>query len=196
MNNIFEGRFDRYRFKAVFLVGIPASGKTEFYNSVLMHKNLKHIDSDKVMMFLIKKYGGNPKDTKNYSKWENSIKSKLDMMAKIYKEGGLGLVIDGTGKNIDKIKEIKKDIERYGYETSMIYIKTPLNKSIKRSKERGRAVDLGYIKDVYRSLSKNIEEYKKMFTPFIEVSDVSEHPAAEKKISSWLNKWIHFFQEF
>lgn len=188
MVDIFEGRFDKYRFKAIFLIGAPASGKTEFYNSALKHKNLKHIDSDKVMMFLIKKYGGNPKDTGNYTKWENDVKNKLNTMSRIYKEGGLGLVADGTGRDLEKIKNLKKNIEKYGYETAMVYLKTPLSKSIKKANERERGVDIEYIKDTYKALTKNVIEYKKIFTTFIEINSVDEYPIAEKKINSWLNK--------
>jgi len=188
MIDILEGRFDKYRFKAVFLIGAPASGKTEFYNEALRHKNLKHLDSDKVMMFLIKKYGGNPKDTENYTKWQKNVQGKLDMMSRMYKEGGLGLVIDGTGKNFERIKNLKKDVESYGYETAMVYIKTPLKSAIERSKKRSRGVDTEYIKDTYRALLKNSKEYKKMFPLFIEVNSVSEYPYAEKKINTWLEK--------
>lgn len=188
MNNIFEGRFDKYRFKAIFIIGTPASGKTEFYNYALRHKNLKHLDSDKVMMFLIKKYGGSPKDTSNYTKWQAEVKSKLDMMSKMYKEGGLGLAIDGTGKDINNIKRIKNDVEKYGYETAMVYLKTPLKKAIEKSKDRERAVDVEYIKDTYKSLIDNIKEYKKIFSPLIEINSKEEFPEAEKEIRNWLNK--------
>ncbi len=188
MKTIVEGKFDQYTFKAVFIIGGPASGKTEFYNYALKNKNLKHLDSDKIMAFLIKKYGGSLQDTNNYSKWESEIKNKLNMMSTMYKEGGLGLAIDGTGKNIQNIINLKRDVEKYGYKTAMIYIKTSLQDSIEKSKKRDRAVDLEYIKDTYRDLSKNVSEYRKMFDVFIEVNSIEEYKKAEKKINSWLNK--------
>lgn len=185
---ILEGKYDKNTFKAIFLAGTPASGKTEFYQYALKHKDMKHLDADKVMMFLINKYGGDAKDTKNYSKFQKDVKNKLKTMNKMYTKGGLGLVIDGTGKNIEMIEKLKKKLETYGYKTSMVFIKTPLDKAIKKAEKRKRAVDLEYIKDTYKSLSKNIFLYQKMFNPFIEINSEEEYKEAEKKINRWLAK--------
>lgn len=185
---ILEGKHDKNKFKAVFLSGTPASGKTEFYDFALKHKDMKHLDADKVMMFLIKKYGGDAKDTDNYTKFKKDVRNKLEMMNKMYTKGGLGLVIDGTGRDVNLIKKLKDQLEKYGYETAMIFIKTPLIKAIEKSKKRERAVDIDYIKDTYKQLGKNIPQYKNMFSPFIEVNDTKEFREAEKKIDKWLKK--------
>lgn len=187
MFDLNEGRFDKYQFKAVFLIGPPASGKTEFYEAELKMKDLKHIDSDKVMMFLIKRYGGNPKDTSNYTKWQGKVKEKLETMNRIYTEGGLGLAIDGTGQNLERIKRIKKQLESLGYKTAMVYINTPIQKAIERSKTRNRAVDVDYIKKVYKKLITNVPIYREMFDPFIEINDVSEYNQKGKILKRWLD---------
>lgn len=186
MSNIFEGKHDKNRYKAIFLIGAPASGKTEFYKYALAHKDMKHLDSDRVMMFLINKHGGNPKDTRNYTKWQQNVRDKLDAMSKNYKEGGLGLVIDGTGKNLKQTLKLKKDVERHGYKTAVVYLKTPLNKALKKAEKRERGVDVEYIKDTYRDLSKNVAVYKEKFSTFIEINDIKEYREAERKINRWL----------
>lgn len=186
MNNINEGKYDKNRFKAIFLAGAPASGKTEFYKAVLAGKDMKHLDSDKVMMFLIKKYGGDPKDTSNYSKFQKDVKAKLKMMNKIYREGGLGLVVDGTGRNAERIKKIKKELEDFGYDTAIVYVKTPIKKAMEKAKQRERGVDQDFIKKVYKDLNKNIPEYQNIFKTFIEINSEDDYDSAEKKINSWL----------
>lgn len=188
MLELLEGQHDKYTQKAIFLIGIPASGKTEFYYHALKHKHLKHMDSDKVMAFLVGKHGGSLRDTSNYTRWQKSVAQKLDAMSDMYKSGKLGLVIDGTGRNIEKIKEIKKNLEdEHGYKTAMVFINTPLTKAIEKAKRRDRAVDLSYIKKVYSDLSKNTEEYRKIFNPFIEVNSVKEYDKAERKVNRWLD---------
>jgi predicted kinase len=183
-----EGKYDKNRFKAIFLVGAPAAGKTEFYKEILANKDMKHLDPDKVMVFLIKKYGGSLKDTSNYTKFQKSVKTKLEMINNIYKNGGLGLVIDGTGRNIDLIKKLKKDLESFKYDTLMVYIKTPIQKAMEKAKQRKRSVDNEFIKKVYTDLNKNIPEYKKIFNKFIEVNSEDEYKKAEKKINQWLKE--------
>lgn len=187
MVSLIEGRFDKYQHKAVFLIGLPASGKTEFYEAELKRKYLKHMDSDKVMMFLIRKYGGDPKDTSNYTKWQKSVKEKLDNMSNMYTNEGLGLVIDGTGQNFSNIATIKKKLETLNYKTAMVYINTPLLKAIERAKTRERGVDLEYIKKVYKKLATNVPKYRVMFNPFIEVNSAEEFSKKGKEIKRWLN---------
>lgn len=183
---IFEGKYDKNRFKAIFLAGTPASGKTEFYNAVLKNKDMKHLDSDKVMTFLVNKYGGDLGDTSNYSKFQKDVKAKLNLMNKIYKQGGLGMVIDGTGRDKDMILKLKKDLENFGYDTIMVYVKTPINKAIEKAKKRERGVDQEYIKQVYKDLSKNISTYKNNFKKVIEVNSEDEFDSSEKEINKWL----------
>ena len=43
-----------------------------------------------------------------------------------YIQGRLGLVIDGTGKDYEKIKKQKIELEKLGYETAMIFVNTDL----------------------------------------------------------------------
>lgn len=183
-----EGKHDQNRLKAIFLAGMPASGKTEFYNEVLKGRDLKHMDSDKIMSYFVKKDKGSLKDTSNYVKYQGKINDKLKRFNELYTSGKLGLVIDSTGANKEKITEIKRNLENKGYDTSMVFIKTPLQQSLDRAKKRERGVDEEYSKMVFNKLSKNAIHYESIFKNFWEINDRKDYSEFNKIISTWLRK--------
>ena len=52
----------------------------------------------------------------------------------------LGIIIDGTGKDIGKIGRQKKLLDQLGYETMMIFVNTSLEVAQQRNKERRRTL--------------------------------------------------------
>ena len=55
-----------------------------------------------------------------------------------YIQGRLGLVIDGTGKDYEKIKTQKIELEKLGYETAMIFVNTNIETAVARDeREKG-----------------------------------------------------------
>lgn len=188
LNELNEGKYDKNTYKAVFLSGLPASGKTEFYNFALKHRDLKHIDSDKILAFLARKHKDELKDTRVYSKYFQDIDKKLKTQSEIWTSQGLGVVVDTTGQNSAKILNIKKELENKGYETAMVFIEKDIEDAISYSKTRERAVDKEYILNVKGKLDKNKEIYKRSFDTFITIEGRSsrEYLKAEKEISRWL----------
>ena len=65
------------------------------------------------------------------------LKNLTAQRKKMYKDGRLGMIIDGTGDDYKKIYQMKKDLEEKGYDTYMIYINTTLEVAqTKKSKKR------------------------------------------------------------
>jgi len=188
MRSIFEGPHDKNTYKAVFLAGAPASGKTEFYKYSLSGKNLKHLDSDRVLEFLVKKEGGDMMNTSNYSKFQKRTNEILGSMVSSYISGGLGLVIDGTGQSTSKYLEIKSKLEEKGYKTMMVFISRPIEKSKEYARTRKRAVDSSYIETVARNLKQNIGVYKDAFSTFVEVEGMNDNSYLQA--SKVVNKFL------
>lgn len=190
LNELNEGKHDQNIYKAVFLSGLPASGKTEFYNYALKHKDFKHLDSDKILSFLVRKHKDDLKDTRVYQKYSEQIDKKIRTQSEIWTDRGLGLVIDTTGQDLNKILEIKNVLENKGYDTAMVFIEKKFQDAVDYSKTRDRAVDKSYIINVKEKLSKNEEIYQKSFSPFIKIEgrNPNEYSKAEKKLNNWLRK--------
>ena len=53
-----------------------------------------------------------------------------------YIEGRLGLIIDGTGKDFEKITRQARNLEALGYDTHMIFVNTSLDVALQRNAER------------------------------------------------------------
>ena len=58
-----------------------------------------------------------------------------------YIEGRLGLIIDGTGREAEKILYQKRQLEELGYDTYMIFVNTSLDVALQRNAERARSVN-------------------------------------------------------
>ena len=66
------------------------------------------------------------------------------MRKKGYMEGRLGMIIDGTGHNFQKIKKEKKQLEALGYDCYMVFVNTTLPVAQERNKKRARRLPPNY----------------------------------------------------
>ena len=106
---------DPYIFKAIFLAGGPGSGKSFVAKNILGGTGLRPVNSDDVYEFLMKK--GPALDPRNYFPTQGprnrgKVFQELTRTRKrTYLDGRIGLIIDGTGKNIDKYAYTQTDSE-------------------------------------------------------------------------------------
>ena len=106
-----EGVYDPNIFKAFFLAGGPGSGKSYVVTRTTKMFGMRVVNSDDVFEKLVKATGMNM-DMRNYTAAQEKRRDELRDIAKRvtrareknYVEGRLGLIIDGTGKNYDKIE--------------------------------------------------------------------------------------------
>ena len=57
-----------------------------------------------------------------------------------YLNGRLGLIIDGTGKDYDKIATQATELKQLGYDVHMIFVNTSLDTALERNAKRDRKV--------------------------------------------------------
>ena len=115
ITSIEEGPNDPHIFKAVFLAGGPGSGKSFVAGKMLRGTGLKTVNSDEIYEYLMTKKGMDMSDpeviaskdgqeTRNKAKdLTNKRQGDLDSGRGGYLQGRLGLVIDGTGKDVQKV---------------------------------------------------------------------------------------------
>ena len=78
-------------------------------------------------------------------------------------DGRLGIIIDGTGKDINKIGRQKKLLDQLGYETMMIFANTSLEVAQQRNKERARTLPEKAVAEMWNQVQKNIGGFQKLF---------------------------------
>jgi len=185
---LWEGVYDPGIFKAVFLGGGPASGKSTVANEVLglpqklsfAPSGLKLINSDPAFEKLMKQ-AKLSLDLGRLSKADRDQATDLRSKAKaltqkqqdLYIKGRLGLLIDGTAKNVGKIQKKKKDLEAVGYDCYMIFVNTTLEKALERNQMRPRKVDDHIVKDIWTNAQKNIGKFQGVFRNRLVVVDNS-----------------------
>ena len=181
-----EGVYDPNIFKAFFLAGGPGSGKSFVSRRTTGGLGLKIVDSDPHFERLIKAAGlslSMPDD--EYDSREPlrlRAKAVSDKRKKNFVEGRLGMVIDGTAKNAEKIISQSKDLEALGYDTHMIFINTSLDVALIRNAERTRSVPKPIVVNAWNGVQKNIGQFTQPFRGnFIAVdnNDASEDELAK-----------------
>jgi|TARA_B110000908_G_scaffold171988_1_gene236937 shikimate kinase len=163
-----EGINDPAIFKAVFLAGGPGSGKSFIVGKTgLPALGMKVVNSDDAFEAAMKKAGKVMSPEEIFSDEGQEIRGKAKRLTGIkqtlYIKGRLGLVIDGTGKDFDKVKKQVKSLQNIGYDTAMIFVNTDLETAIKRDSERDRTIGEKGVTDYWKTVQKNIGAFQTMF---------------------------------
>ncbi len=171
---------DRNLFKAVFLAGGPGSGKSFIAGGMFKGTGARFVNSDIFFEFLLKKKGLpfniDPSKKIMYGKQQTQRKKAKKLstsQAGNWVNGMLPLVVDGTGREISKIKKQKQALEKLGYDTSMVFVNTTLDVAIQRNKERKRSVPDETVKKGWQAVQKNIGAFQSLFGGNIMVVDNS-----------------------
>ena len=181
-----EGYKDPGIFKAVFLAGGPGSGKTYIAKGLfgipdkvnVSHTGMKMVNSDKELKYLLNKFGfgtnldalpdevfsnlTNPKDPK-YSGLRTFAKDLTAERRRLYQNGRLGMIIDGTGDDFKKISGEKAELEKIGYQTYMIFVNTTLEVALQRNELRDRVLPQSIVSDSHKEVNRNIGAFQGLF---------------------------------
>ena len=197
-----EGRNDPSIFHAVFMAGSPGAGKSHVAEQLALPGQLgyKEINSDNEFTrymkdaFLDLTFKPDQKFQRDVTR---AVAKRHTTAKKRHAEvGRLGLVIDGTARNIGKIKKQKKELETMGYECAMVYVSTSLDSAIENDHIRGatggRLLGPEMITKMHNDVVKNINIYKKMFGRLLFEVDNSvweKTPTQTRKLFGILSKW-------
>lgn len=183
-----EGVNDPAIFKAVFLAGGPGSGKSFIVGKTgLVNIGMKLVNSDDEFERRLKDAGldkSNPDDI--YSPQGQALRGKAKKTTKnkqdMYLKGRLGLVIDGTGKDADKMIRQRKQLEDIGYDTAMIFVDTDLETSMIRNKERARKLPDAEVKTMWKEVQSNKKRFKSLFGKNFAIVDNTDQGSKEANL--------------
>ncbi len=180
-SQLLEGVNDPNIFKAFFLAGGPGSGKS----------------------YVVRKTTGGAGHSLDIRAMDNIERDRIRDVAKRitkkrqanYIEGRLGLIIDGTGKDFEKITRQARNLEALGYDTHMIFVNTSLDVALQRNAERARKLAEPLVVQSWNDVQKNIGKFNNYFKGnfiIIDNNDAKEDVFTQvfKRVKSLANKKI------
>jgi hypothetical protein len=218
---ITEGVDDPGILKCVFLAGGPGSGKSFTANEIfgvgkgafnsVSAGGLKIVNSDTAFENALKKNGINPKDLgkmeKDSDMWDmvagennpNSIRNKAKSITKqqqaFYEAGRLGMIIDGTGDEVTKIKKKVEHAEALGYDCYMVFVNTSLEVAQARNKKRDRTLPEDLVTQIWKACQENLGKFQTMFSGRFVIVDNTEYKpvsnSVQKQVDAFLRKPIY-----
>jgi hypothetical protein len=219
-----EGVYDKGILKAVFLAGGPGSGKGYISKGLfgipkkisVSAYGMKVVNQDKAFEMLL---GDGPKgfgfgtdlddmpdevfrqltdpDYEDYSGLRDKAKDLTTRQKKLYMNGRLGLIIDGTGHKYGKILEQKRELEEIGYDCFMVFVYTDLDVAQKRNMERPRKLNPELVETSWNNVQKNKISFQGLFGNsnfmMVDNSKTLGEDAAIKKFDTLMKKGINKF---
>ena len=166
-NELQEGVYDPNILKAFFLAGGPGSGKSYVVKRTTGGLGMKILNSDDHFERLLKQAGLDSKMPPEEKQPRDVARDRAKEITKRqrdnYVDGRLGLIIDGTGKNYDKIAYQARELEGLGYDTHMIFVNTSLDVALQRNKERDRSVPEPLAVKSWNAVQRNIGKFSNFF---------------------------------
>jgi len=163
-----EGPNDPHIFKAVFMAGGPGSGKSYVAGKMLSGTGLKTVNSDEIYEYLAQKQDIDLSDPEQvYSPKGQEVRNKAkDLTQKRrghFLDGRLGVLIDGTGKDVAKVKKDSEALKSLGYDTMMIMVNTSLEQATTLNQKRARRLPDEVVRDMWHTVQNNLMQFQQVF---------------------------------
>ena len=218
---ITEGVDDPGILKCIFLAGGPGSGKSFTANEIfgvgkgvfnsVSAGGLKIVNSDTAFENALKKNGISPKELGTIEKdsdlWDkiagednpDSIRNKAKRLTQqqqaFYEAGRLGMIIDGTGDEVIKIKKKVERAEALGYDCYMVFVNTSLEVALKRNADRDRTLSDELVTEIWKACQENLGKFQTMFSGRFVIVDNTEYKpvskSVQKQVDSFLRKPVY-----
>jgi len=193
-----EGLNDPNIFKAFFLAGGPGSGKSFVVRKTTGGTGLRIVNSDDVFEKYLKDAGLEMDMRTRQAEREEEERDKLRDRAKAltkkreknYVEGRIGLIIDGTGKDYDKIAKQSIQLRQLGYDTHMIFVNTSLDVALERNAKRERSVRNSVATNSWRAVQSNIGKFSQHFRQNFVVVDNNDSSKTDSQVFNDVFKQI------
>ena len=162
-----EGVYDPNILKAFFLAGGPGSGKSYVVKRTTGGLGMKIVNSDIAFERKLKSAGL----SLDIRELDPEVRDEIRGQAKRltakqkanYLNGRLGLIIDGTGKDYDKIATQATELKQLGYDVHMIFVNTSLDTALERNAKRDRKVPESLVIKSWNDVQKNIGKFSQYF---------------------------------
>jgi cytidylate kinase len=162
-----EGVYDPHIFKAFFLAGGPGSGKSYVQRRLFAGTGMKVVNSDNFLTNSLKKAG----QSLDLRSIEGGILDAMRGRAKrqtgnqmdLHIQNRLGIVVDGTGRDYDRLADDFRHSYRVGYDNFMIFVNTSLDVALIRNEKRARKVAEPVVIKNWKGVQANIGKFQRLF---------------------------------
>ena len=162
-----EGVYDPNIFKAIFMAGGPGSGKSYVARRTTGGMGMKMVNSDDIYEKMLNDAGLDTTPEDIYSDQGQEIRGRAkgvtQRMQGNFLKGRLGLIIDGTGKDYDKIAKQVQGLKALGYECYMIFVNTSLDTAQEQNAKRKRTLPAREVADMWNAVQNNIGKFQRLF---------------------------------
>jgi hypothetical protein len=129
----------------------------------------------------------------------NSIRNKAKSITKqqqaFYEAGRLGMIIDGTGDEVTKIKKKVQHAESLGYDCYMVFVNTSLEVALARNANRDRTLSDELVTEIWKACQENLGKFQTMFSGRFVIVDNTEYKpvskAVQKQVDAFLRKPVY-----
>ena len=162
-----EGPNDPHIFKAIFLAGGPGSGKSFVSSKLLSGTGLRVVNSDDIYEYLMNKQNLALDPETSFSPQGQEIRGRAKDLTKKrrkhYLDGRIGIIVDGTGKDVAKVEAESEKLRELGYETMMLFVNTSLDVAQERNQMRPRKLDPKEVEKMWNAVQQNIMSFQQVF---------------------------------
>ena len=174
-NELQEGVYDPNIFKAFFIAGGPGSGKSFVVRRTTGGLGLRVINSDDAFEHQLKKANLSLKMPASETEPRDIVRARAKQTTASrkagYLEGRLGIIIDGTGRDYDKIAKEATQLQQLGYDTYMIFVNTSLAVALARTAMRPRSIPEKIVTKSWRDVQQNLGKFSQFFRQGLVIVD-------------------------
>ncbi len=185
----------------------PGSNKMFKAASFLGPYGLKYVNSDPLFEKILIQNGISPadlatiekqdpalwaqiQDKNNPDSYRNIAKGKLKNLQSFYESGRLGMLIDGTGADYNKVLAQKEKLEALGYDTYMIFVDTSLENSFAQNLKRKRKLSKRLVKDKWTNVHMNKPKYVDLFGENISLIDNNDQKPIDQAVAREIQRFV------
>ena len=174
-NELQEGVYAPNIFKAFFIAGGPGSGKSFVVRRTTGGLGLRVVNSDDAFEHQLKKANLSLKMPASETEPRDIVRARAKQTTASrkagYLEGRLGIIIDGTGRDYDKIAKEATQLQQLGYDTYMIFVNTSLDVALERNAMRPRSIPEKIVTKSWRDVQQNLGKFSQFFRQGLVIVD-------------------------
>lgn len=157
-----EGVDDPSILKAVFVCGAGGSGKTKVGNTMFAGMGFKFINQDTHLEKMLKAAKIPLSQVGMHYGLQKKAQGLKNAETRQYGLRRLGMVIDATGWDYERIAGPAKQLMKLGYDVYMVFVTTTLETALRRNADRERVVPADFVKTAHTGAHKNLPEFQKL----------------------------------